>query len=294
MARIELENVSLTFHVRQMQKIGLKEFLLRRMFRQSVNPILEVSALKDINFRVEEGDRLGIVGHNGAGKSTLLRLLAGIYPPTSGRLTVEGKVSALFDIALGFEADASGWENIAIRGYLQGESPESIRAKRHEIGEFTELGDFLHTPIRHYSSGMRVRLAFAIATAIDPEVLLVDEVLAVGDMSFQEKAQQRMKEMMSKARLIVMVSHNLPTIYQLCNRAVWLDHGQVHMVGQTAEVLAAYSKTMMQRRQAKRKLRLSDIVPPAEEPERFAAAAGDTAPAAALDVPPDPGPPQAA
>src|SRR5262249_22579859 len=154
--------------------------------------------------------------------SSLLKLLAGIYPPTQGRRVVEGSISSLFDIALGFEPEASGWENIAYRGYLQGETPRSIRGKMQAIADFTELGDFLQMPVRHYSAGMLVRLAFAIATAIDPEVLLVDEVLSVGDMAFQQKARQRMREMMAKAKLIVMVSHDLESLSKLCDRGVWL------------------------------------------------------------------------
>lgn len=241
MAHITLDNLSLTFRVRQRRRIALKDFLLHRMFLQSVNPVMEVHALRNVNLEVREGDRLGIVGHNGAGKSTLLKTLAGVYPPTGGRRIVDGQVSSLFDLTLGFEPDASGWENIAFRGYLQGETPKSIRAKMQAIAEFSELGDFLNTPVRYYSSGMTVRLAFSIATAIEPEILLVDEVLSAGDLAFQKKAQSRMREMISKARLIVMVSHDLGSLEKFCNKAVWLDHGQVQQIGPTTEVLAAYT-----------------------------------------------------
>src|SRR5215471_9355000 len=207
MARIELDKVDLTFRVRQRGRITLKEFLVRQMFRRSVNPIIEVRALQEVCLQFHEGERIGIIGHNGAGKSTLLKVLAGIYPPSQGRRLVEGRISSLFDIALGFELDASGWENIAYRGYLQGETPRSVRAKLPQIAEFSELGEFLSMPVRYYSAGMLVRLAFSIATAIEPEILLVDEVLSVGDMAFQNKARQRMREMMASASLIVMVSH---------------------------------------------------------------------------------------
>ncbi|MGE5195150.1 MAG: ABC transporter ATP-binding protein, partial [Deltaproteobacteria bacterium] len=176
MTSIELENVSLVFRVRQNRRIPLKDFIVRQMFRRSVNPYMDVRALQNISLTIREGDRLGIVGHNGAGKSTLLKLLAGIYPPTAGTRAVSGQISSLFDLQLGFEPEASGWENIAYRGYLQGETPRSLRAKLYEIAEFSELGEFLGSPVRHYSSGMLVRLAFAVATAIDPEILLVDEV----------------------------------------------------------------------------------------------------------------------
>ena len=165
MLEIDLDNVSLEFRVRQMKRLTFKEFLVRGMFRKSVNPIIEVKALQDITLQVREGERLGILGHNGAGKSTLLKLLAGIYPPTSGNRRVVGRISSLFDIALGFEPDSDGWENIYNRGYLQGETPKSIRSKVDEIAEFSELGRFLDMPVRYYSAGMMVRLAFATALA---------------------------------------------------------------------------------------------------------------------------------
>jgi ABC-type polysaccharide/polyol phosphate transport system ATPase subunit len=244
MARIELEHVNLTFRVRQERGIRLKDFILKRMFLPSRNPMMEVRALQDINLRLSQGDRLGFIGHNGAGKSTILKLLAGIYQPTSGRRFVEGRISSLFDIALGFEGEASGWENIAYRSYLQGETPTSVRAKKMAIAEFSELGDFLNMPVRYYSAGMMVRLAFSIATAIEPEILLVDEVLSVGDLAFQNKARERMREMMAKAHLMVVVSHDLESLSQICNRAVWLDHGRIHLMGTCAEVIAAYRSSV--------------------------------------------------
>ena len=201
MARIELDQVSLTFRVRKHGRISLKEFLVRQMFRRSINPVIKVRALRDVSLTVEEGERVGIIGPNGAGKSTLLKLLAGVYPPMRGRRLVDGRISSLFDISLGFEQDATGWENIFYRGYLQGETPRSVRAKIQPIAEFSELGDFLNMPVRYYSAGMMVRLAFSIATAVEPEILLVDEVLSVGDMSFQDKARRRMQEMMGRTAL---------------------------------------------------------------------------------------------
>jgi ABC-type polysaccharide/polyol phosphate transport system ATPase subunit len=241
MARIVLDHVGLTFRLRQQGRMTLKEFLVRQQFRRSVNPLLQVEALRDVSFRVEEGERVGVVGHNGAGKSTLLKLLAGVYPPTRGRRLVEGRISSLFDIALGFEPEATGWENIKYRGYLQGETPDTIGPKMQPIAEFTELGRFLDIPVRYYSAGMLVRLAFSIATAIDPEVLLVDEVLSVGDLAFQVKARERMREMIARARLLVMVSHDLQSLAALCERGLWMDHGQVRMDGPIHQVLAAYT-----------------------------------------------------
>jgi ABC-type polysaccharide/polyol phosphate transport system ATPase subunit len=242
MTLIQLNDVGLKFQVRRFGRISLKEYLLKGFFCRSKKATFEVQALEHINLTVGAGDRLGIIGHNGAGKSTLLKLLAGIYPPTVGRRLVKGHVSALFDIALGFEPDASGWENMMYRGYLQGESPRSIRAKMDSIAEFSELGDFLNMPVRYYSTGMMVRLAFSIATAIEPEILIVDEVLSAGDMAFQTKARERMRALMLTAHAVILVSHDLPSLSLLCDRVLWLDHGKVRQIGATQEVIAAYTQ----------------------------------------------------
>jgi ABC-type polysaccharide/polyol phosphate transport system ATPase subunit len=240
MALIELDDVSLHFWVRQKRQVTLKEYLIHHLYRRSVNPYVEVRALNHVDLRAEDGDRIGIVGHNGAGKSTLLRVLAGVYPPTSGVRVVVGRICSLFDITLGFELESTGWENIHYRGYLLGETPKSIAAKEKEIADFTELGDFLNMPVRHYSAGMLVRLAFAISTAVDPEVLLVDEVLSVGDRAFQVKARERMARLMRNARLMVMVSHDLDSLARICTTGIWLDHGQIIKTGPMAEVIEAY------------------------------------------------------
>jgi ABC-type polysaccharide/polyol phosphate transport system ATPase subunit len=240
MARIEMDGVGLTFKVRQHIRMSLKEFLVGQMFRRSRNPIMEVNALSGVSLKVQRGDRLAVVGHNGAGKSTLLKTLAGVYQPTHGRMVVDGRVSSLFDLALGFEIDATGWENISYRSYLQGETPKTVRAKRDAIAEFSELGNFLNSPVRYYSAGMLVRLAFSIATAIEPEVLLVDEVLSVGDLSFQQKARGRMLEMVDRAQLMVMVSHDLDVLAKICNRAIWMDHGRMMQEGPVEQIIAAY------------------------------------------------------
>jgi ABC-type polysaccharide/polyol phosphate transport system ATPase subunit len=243
MAQIELSNVGLTFRIRKYGRITLKDFLVRQMFRHAENPWIQVDALQDVTLRIREGQRVGVIGHNGAGKSTLLKMLAGIYPPTQGKRVVEGRISSVFDLALGFEQDATGWENMYFRGYLQGETPRSVRSKVKSIAEFSELGDdFLNMPVRYYSAGMLVRLAFSIATAIEPEILLVDEVLSVGDMAFQDKARQRMLDMMVKAHLMVLVSHDLKSIVKLCNCGIWMDHGRVRQIGPMSEVVEAYKQ----------------------------------------------------
>jgi ABC-type polysaccharide/polyol phosphate transport system ATPase subunit len=170
-----------------------------------------------------------------------LKTLAGVYPPTTGTRAVEGKICSLFDITLGFEYEATGWENILYRAYLQGETPRSIRDKIDQIAAFSELGEFLNFPVRNYSTGMQMRLAFSIATAVNPEVLLIDEVLAVGDLAFLQKARARMRELMTSARLMVIVAHDLQTIREMCSRVIWLTQGRIVMEGGPDEVVDAYA-----------------------------------------------------
>lgn len=244
MAKIELTDVSLTFTIRQQRKVTLKEYLTRALFLESRNPKVQVHALSGLNLTAHDGDRIGVIGHNGAGKSTLLKLLAGVYPPTKGTRVVEGRICSLFDIALGFEHEASGWENIKYRGYLLGETPKTLKRKIHQIAEFSELGEFLHIPVRYYSSGMLVRLAFSISTAVEPEVLLIDEVLGAGDLAFQIKARERMREMMAHARLMVLVTHETGTLTQICNRGIWMQHGAPVMDGDPDAVVAAYESSI--------------------------------------------------
>jgi ABC-type polysaccharide/polyol phosphate transport system ATPase subunit len=240
MAHIQLEHVGLTFRVREQFQITLKEFLLRGMFRRNKNPVLKVRALRDIHVRLGDGDRVGIIGGNGAGKSTLLRLMAGVYAPTHGRRIIQGRVSSLFELGLGFEMESSGRQNIFYRGYLLGETPHTMRTKMDEIAEFCELGRFLDIPMRFYSAGMLVRLAFAIATTLEPEILLVDEVLSAGDAAFQEKARKRMGDMLSRAKIIVVVSHDLDTLARICDTGLWMDKGRIRLLGPMEDVLAAY------------------------------------------------------
>lgn len=250
MIRLQLDNVSLTFTVRRHKRLSLKEFIIRGMFRKSVNPHLSVHALKDINLRLCDGERLGVIGHNGAGKSTLLKALAGVYPLTHGRRIVNGRISSLFDISLGFEPDASGWENIAYRGYLQGETPATLSSKMQAIAEFSELGEFLDMPVRYYSSGMIVRLGFAIATTINPEILLIDEILSAGDRAFQEKARTRMAQMIDEAHAVVIASHDLKGLPSLCDQVLWMDHGRIRQIGPAEEVVAACLDESSQRESA--------------------------------------------
>jgi ABC-type polysaccharide/polyol phosphate transport system ATPase subunit len=244
MSHIVLEDVHLSFTLRNRGASSLKDWVLSKFTGRKGPPSPQIHALQGVSFTVSDGERLGIVGHNGAGKSSLLRLLAGVYQPTSGTRTVRGKIGSLFELTLGFEQEATGWENIRYRGYLQKETPQSISAKMDDIAGFSELGSALDMPVRYYSSGMLVRLAFSIATAIEPDVLLVDEVLAAGDLTFQQKAIRRMRELMGRAHAIVLVSHELPTLAQMCDRVLWLDHGRVRQVGPVKETIAAYKEYM--------------------------------------------------
>jgi lipopolysaccharide transport system ATP-binding protein len=245
-ASVRVEGVDLVFLRRWSGQRTLKELVLGRpRGAGAAGTVPEVAALRDVSFAVGEGQRLGVIGHNGAGKSTLLKVLAGVYRPTRGSCRIEGRVSSLFDISLGFEPDATGWQNILYRGYLQRESPRSIKSKSAGIAEFSGLGEALDMPVRYYSSGMLVRLAFAISTAIEPEVLLVDEVLGAGDLGFQEKARQRMRDLIGRARLIVLVSHDLASLGRLCDRVLWLDHGRVRQLGDPAATIAAYQRSVL-------------------------------------------------
>jgi ABC-type polysaccharide/polyol phosphate transport system ATPase subunit len=236
--------VHLRFRVRPATRVSLKEYLVRGLFRPSANPPVEVHALRGITLQVREGERLGIVGHNGAGKSTLLKVIAGVYPPTAGTRRVAGRVCSLFDLMVGFEMEASGWDNIRFRSYLQGETPKTLRDKLPEIAAFSELGRFLDVPLKYYSSGMLLRLAFSIASAAEPEVLLIDEALAAGDASFRAKARERIAALKQAARLMVLVSHDLNALPDFCTSVAWLERGAVRMLGPCAAVIPAYRASM--------------------------------------------------
>jgi ABC-type polysaccharide/polyol phosphate transport system ATPase subunit len=243
-AAIDLRDVHLRFRVRSATRLSLKDYLLGGMFRRSVNPDLDVHALRGVTLQVHEGDRLGVIGHNGAGKSTLLKVIAGVYPPTSGQRCVTGRICSLFDIMVGFEMEASGWDNIRFRSYLQGETPRTLRDKLPAIAAFSELERFLNVPLKYYSAGMLVRLAFSIASATEPEVLLIDEALSAGDLNFRAKARRRVTELMQSARLMVLISHDLKSLAELCTSVAWLERGQVRMIGPSDAVIAAYREGM--------------------------------------------------
>jgi ABC-type polysaccharide/polyol phosphate transport system ATPase subunit len=244
MAAITFEHVDLEYPLRG-PRITLKEYLVRGLFRRGRTPPKPmIHALKDISFHVGEGERLGIIGHNGAGKSTLLRTVGGIYPVARGRRLVDGSICSLFDIALGFEKEASGWQNIRYRSYLQGETPATIAAKLPDIADFCELGDFLNLPIRCYSQGMIMRLAFSIATSSAPEILLIDEVFATGDLAFRKKAEARLRDFMNRAKIVIVVGHDLEFLKEFCERVIWLDHGSLRADGPAKDVIDEYVRTV--------------------------------------------------
>jgi len=200
-----------------------------------------VHALRDVSFSAQHGDRVGLIGPNGAGKSTLLRVLAGIYEPTAGSVRCDGQVVPLFNPALGMEPEATGHQNIRLRGLLLGLRPQEIESRRNEIAAFTELGNYLDMPVRTYSSGMSLRLAFAISTCFVPEILLLDEWIGVGDAHFVEKAEQRMQEVVGQSSIVVIASHSNDLIRRLCNKALYIEAGRVKAEGSVDDVLAAYT-----------------------------------------------------
>jgi len=242
MSKIELNNVNIVFHFKS--KRTVKDILIPGSSKFSKIESGSVHALRDINLSVGDGERLAVIGHNGAGKSTLLKLIAGIYSPTGGECSVEGRISTMFELATGFEMEQSGLDNIYLRGLMLGEKPREILEKMRGIAEFSELGEFLNMPVKYYSSGMFVRLAFSVSTAIHPDILLLDEVVAAGDASFIAKAKTRMYDMMDSAKIIVLVTHGMQDAIDLCNRCIWLEHGELIMDGGPRDVTEAYIRSV--------------------------------------------------
>jgi lipopolysaccharide transport system ATP-binding protein len=201
---------------------------------------LSIEALKNIDLQIVAGDRIGIVGHNGSGKSTLLRLLSGVYEPSSGKIARSGSVSSLVDISLGINGENTGRENIYLRGKLMGLTKKEIEEKIDEIIEFSELGDYINLPVRIYSSGMLLRLAFSVSTSITADILIMDEWLSVGDGAFAERSSQRLRNLVDESEILVIASHTRELLEETCNKIVWLEHGLIRKVGPTQEILSEY------------------------------------------------------
>lgn len=244
MAKISLSNVSVEIPVFDVSATSLRMLLLGSIggqFNRAGGQVV-VNALKDVSFEANDGDRIGIIGRNGSGKTTLLRVLSDVYPPTRGRVEVLGRVSPMFETTLGMSADATGMENIRICGMLWGLSSEQIAQGIEDVVAFSELGEYLNVPVRTYSNGMFLRLAFAIATLRDPEILLLDEVIGVGDAAFFEKAYARLKSMVRQSRILFVASHSERIVRELCNKALWLHNGALVEYGDVDGVFAAYRK----------------------------------------------------
>lgn len=237
---IRVEDVSVTYRTSFERAPTLKSTMLRLGRRERV--VREIEALKDVSFEIGHGTVLGIVGANGAGKSTLVRTVAGILPPTEGRVEVRGRVSTLLALGVGFNKDLSGRENVVLGGLAAGLSRDQLAAKFDDIVEFAELGEFMDLPMRTYSSGMYGRLAFSVAVNMDPDILLIDEALSVGDARFRRKSFEKMRELCGQARTIVLVSHALGSISELCDQAIWMHLGELRMWGEPDAVIDAYTQ----------------------------------------------------
>lgn len=237
---LKVENVGIRFNLSEEKVDNLKEYIIKFVKRDL--RYKEFWALKDVSFEVKKGDRLGILGLNGAGKSTLLKVIAGVLKATEGSVTTHGKIVPLLELGAGFDSQYSGAENIYLYGAVLGYPRSFIKERYDEIVEFSELGDFINVPIKNYSSGMKARLGFSIATIVEPEILILDEVLSVGDAKFRKKSEKRIRSMFDQGVTVLFVSHSLPQVKSLCNRAIVLEKGQLVANGGIEEVSAFYEK----------------------------------------------------
>lgn len=240
MAHILFENVNIDFPLYNSSARSLKGRFLNIATGGKIasdGGVLIVNALRDLSFEINEGDRVAIIGHNGSGKSTLLRVLSGVYEPASGRVLINGRVTSLIDISIGMDDESTGVENIFIRGSLLGLSREKILQELDNIIEFSELGDFIYLPVKTYSSGMHLRLAFSVSMALNPDILLMDEWLSVGDDRFKEKAELKLVELINKTKIMVMATHSPEVVRKVCNKVIKLEKGAVVAFGSTDSIL---------------------------------------------------------
>lgn len=243
-AYVHLEAVHLSYSNLAYRNRSLKSAVLNTILRRKEPHLADVEALKDVTVSIERGERVALLGHNGSGKTTLLKVIAGVYPISSGTADVAGAIRSLFDLNLGFESDATGRENILFRGLLMGHNPTQMMELTPEIIEVADIGDFIEYPIKTYSAGMIVRLAFAISTAIHGDILLLDEVIGAGDANFMMKAKARILRLIDRAEIMVLASHDLHSVGELCTRAVVLDHGELIFDGAVADGITKYQQVM--------------------------------------------------
>lgn len=240
---IEVRNVTMKFNLMEEKVDSIKEYALKFLQRKLL--FNEFIALDDVSFDIKKGDVFALIGFNGAGKSTMLKILAGVLKPTSGHVSINGNIAPLIEVGAGFDQDLTARENIFLNGAILGYSKEFLDAHFENIIEFAELKDFVNVPVKNFSSGMYARLGFAIATEVRPDILIVDEVLSVGDFKFQQKCEKRIREMISKGTTVVIVSHTIDLIRNLCNRVLWLDHGKVKEYGSAETVCEKYEPSKM-------------------------------------------------
>lgn len=240
---IKMKDVNLYYPSNMYNARTLKQEIFSRLrFEKTKENLEDVHALKNFNLQINDGERVGVIGLNGAGKSTLLKALAGIYPIKTGAIETKGEIRSMFELTLGFDMESTGRENIMYRGLMLGGTPKEVKEKEQEIIDFAELGKFIDYPIRAYSSGMLVRLAFAISTSVRGDILLVDEVLSAGDINFQKKARKRMLNVMDNAKILVLVLHDMSTIEKVCNRTILLRQGEIIADGKPADIIKEYYK----------------------------------------------------
>ena len=242
---IRVKNVGMKFNLGIEKDNSLKMMFIRLFDKRKRVKKSDFWALKDVTFSVNKGDVVGLIGSNGAGKSTLLKVVSGVMKPTEGTVEVDGVISPMIELGAGFDADLTARENIYLNGAILGYSKEFLDEKFDEIVEFSELKDFLDVPVKNFSSGMVAKLAFSISTVVDPEILIVDEILSVGDIKFQEKSKNKMMSMIKGGTTVLYVSHSLGSIKELCNKVIWLEHGKIVMMGNTKKVCDAYYKDQM-------------------------------------------------